>query len=156
MSDKDLIIDTNLLLLLVIGAVENGRHIRNSSRLNQFNEDDYQTVIKVMSEYKKVCITPYIATEVSNLIDLNGHAYVLAMEIARELFKLFETLETNIEADCTPAHFLQYGITDSSLISLVTDYTVLTNDNRLLAPLYDACPENVLPYAVIKAIRSKR
>ena len=83
---KNLIIDTNLLLLLVIGAVEGGRHIKNSKRLGAFDLDDYNTVLKIMATYDEIFITPYIATEVSNLIDLNGNPGVLAYKIARELF----------------------------------------------------------------------
>ncbi|WP_459623604.1 PIN domain-containing protein [Burkholderia sp. 3C] len=86
---KRLIIDTNLLLLLVIGAVEEGRHIRNSKRLGAFSLRDYDNVVKIMSEYEMVFITPYIATEVSNLIDLDGYARNLAYDFARNMFAVF-------------------------------------------------------------------
>ena len=97
---RHLIIDTNLLLLLVIGAVEEGRHIRNSKRLNAFNISDYDNVVKIMSSYDQVFITPYIATEVSNLIDLNGRAKLLVYEVARNLFTIFKQIDVDIDADC--------------------------------------------------------
>lgn len=141
-----LIIDTNLLLLLVIGAVEGGRHISTSKRLSNFSIDDYDNVLRIMGRYQDVCITPYIATEVSNLIDLNGHSRQLAFMIARELFSNFIELDTNIVLDSASEIFNLYGITDSSLIQLASSHFVLTADTRLFAELFQASQENILPY----------
>lgn len=145
-----LIIDTNLLLLLVIGAVEGGRHIRNSNRLNGFGKEDYDVVLQVMKIHKVVCITPYIAAEVSNLIDLNGQASRLAYEVARTLFAEFKQIESHIIKDGMSENFLKYGITDSSLIRLAPEYAILTNDNRLLGPLFEASQSNIIPYELAK------
>lgn len=89
---KRLIIDTNLVLLLVIGAVEGGRHIKNSKRLDAFSRMDYDNILKIVAEHDDVFITTYIATEVSNLIDLNGYAKILAYEIAQNLFCNFKKM----------------------------------------------------------------
>ncbi|WDY56684.1 hypothetical protein [Pseudomonas sp. PSKL.D1] len=156
MSNGKLIVDTNLLLLLVIGAVEGGRHIKRSGRLNAYTESDFQNITEVMKGFNDIYITPYIATEVSNLIDLSGRAYEAALDIARALFRSFKKLDCDIDKDCAPSIFLRYGITDTSLTILASDFTILTNDSRLLDPLYTACPDNVLPYAFVKASRSRR
>ncbi|HBO2483051.1 TPA: hypothetical protein VDV13_001616 [Pseudomonas aeruginosa] len=150
MSRGKLIIDTNLLLLLVIGAVEEGRHIRNSNRLNGFDILDYNVVLEVIKNHKEVFITHYIATEVSNLIDLKGHASELAYNVARVLFSQFTQIESDVGQDCELENFLFYGITDSSLVRLAPEYTILTNDNRLLGPLFDACEKNIIPFEVAK------
>ncbi|OJT30933.1 hypothetical protein BOP96_10135 [Pseudomonas sp. FSL W5-0203] len=138
MSSPRLIIDTNLLLLLVIGAIEEGRHISSSSRLKSYNEEDYQVVVKFMGRFTDVYITPYIATEVSNLIDLNGYARIMAFEAAQLLFSQFQQIDSNISADSAAKLFSTYGLTDTSLIGLVSDYTILTNDGRMSQPLYAA------------------
>ncbi len=142
---RKLIIDANLLLLLVIGAVEEGRHIGASKRLNGFSLDDYDDVLKMMSGYE-VFITPYIATEVSNLIDLKGHAKSLAYEVARNLFSVLGKIDVDIDADCGSTFFPVFGITDTSLIKLAKEYIILTNDHRMLTALYHANPNNVIPY----------
>lgn len=49
----------------------------------------YYLLWKLVQGYKDVWITPYIATEVSNLIDLNGQAKIRVFELAREVFALF-------------------------------------------------------------------
>ncbi|MFJ2364677.1 hypothetical protein ACIPIN_13445 [Pseudomonas sp. NPDC087697] len=151
MAKGQLIIDTNLLLLLIIGGIEDGRHIKNSNRLNKFNIQDYDNIVAVMEQYDCICITPYIATEVSNLIDLNGYVSDLAYEIARNLFSIFHQVDSDINKDCGTENFLTYGITDNSLIKLAPKYIILTDDTRLLTPLFAANPNNILPYAAVKA-----
>lgn len=143
---KHLIIDTNLLLLLVIGAVEGGRHIRNSKRLNAFNISDYDNVLKIMSNYDDVFITPYIATEVSNLIDLKGDARILAYKIAKNLFSVFRKIDVDLDQDCESDLFLTFGVTDNSLIRLAPNYFILTNDHRMLVPLFKSSKDTIIPY----------
>lgn len=154
MAQKKLIIDTNLLLLLVIGAVEGGRHIKNSKRLNKFSLQDYQTVIDVMVNHQEVCITPYIAAEVSNLIDLRGYAARLAYETARILFAQFSPIHSDIAADSAQDTFLAYGLTDSSLVKLAADHAILTDDQRLFGALFSVCAENILPFEVVRKARA--
>lgn len=147
---KRLLIDANLLLLLVIGAVEEGRHISTSKRLSGFVRDDYDNVVKIFSEFNEICITSYIATEVSNLIDLHGVAGQLAYGIARNLFSSFTQIDTHVREDCLPDYFVHYGLTDCSLIQLVTKYSVLTSDSRLCPMLYAVNSNNVIQYCPIK------
>lgn len=152
MSSAGLIIDTNLLLLLVIGLVEDGKHIPKSDRLGAYSKEDYEIVVKFMGRFKSVFITPYIATEVSNLIDLNGDVRVRVYEAARLLFSEFQQIESNIEGDAASAHYLTFGLTDSSLIGLVADYTVLTDDGPLCGVLYAVNGENVIQLEVAKSM----
>lgn len=143
---RHLIIDTNLLLLLVIGAVEEGRHIGNSKRLKAFSIKDYDNIIRIIKPYDKICITPYIATEVSNLIDLDGHARILAYQVARNLFSFFEKIAVDIDQDCESDLFLEFGITDHSLIRLAPDYFILTSDYRMLDCLFKSSQDTIIPY----------
>lgn len=152
MAHRGLVIDTNLLLLLVIGAVENGRFISKSNRLNGFNELDYQIIVKIISAFDQVYLTSYIAAETSNLIDLTGHAKKLAYGIARLLFSEFKQIKVCIKNDCSDENFLRFGLTDASIISLATKYTILTNDNRMLPALYCVNEKNVLPFDVARTL----
>lgn len=150
MKKRRLIIDTNLLLLLVVGAVEEGSHIKNSGRLGAFDKEDYDVVLSVMQQYDEIFITPYIATEVSNLIDLNGYAGDLAYEVARRLFAEFSPIHVSVNSDCVGDNFIKFGITDSSLINLAPNFDILTNDNRMLGPLYASSPDTIVPYYLAK------
>ena len=146
MRKKKLIIDTNLFLLLVIGGVQDGRQIKNSKRLKKFNKDDYNKILEIMALHDEYYITPYIATETSNLIDLTGNALTEAFMIARELFSLFKQIDSSITKDCKEDLFLKFGLTDNSLIGLASNYFILTDDHRMLIPLCLAGNENIIAY----------
>ncbi|WP_234465011.1 hypothetical protein [Pseudomonas sp. S44] len=152
MSSAGLIIDTNLLLLLVIGLVEDGRHISKSDRLNGYSQEDYQIVVRFMGRFKSVFTTHYIATEVSNLIDLGGELGSRVYEAARLLLSEFQQIESTIVDDSASPYFLKFGLTDASLISLVSDYTVLTDDGPLSGVLYAVNGDNVVQLEVAKSI----
>ncbi|PID81069.1 hypothetical protein CSB20_04330 [bacterium DOLZORAL124_64_63] len=145
-----LLIDTNLLLVMIIGRIDEGRYIEKSKRLGDFCIEDYYQLWAFVKGYKEVLITPYIAAEVSNLIDLNDQARIRAFELAREIFSLFRQAETLISNDCKGDFFLKFGLTDNSIITLSKDFSVLTNDHRMLIPLYKVSPERIIPYIPYK------
>lgn len=149
---RELIIDTNLLLLLVIGSLDEGSHIRNSNRLNKFSRSDYDLLLKVMSTYQKGRTTKYIATEVSNLIDLKGSAKIRAFEVARLILTELSEIETDLQEDLTHTNFINFGITDSTLISLAPKFMILTDDERLCPLLFAASPENIITFETVRAL----
>ena len=145
------LIDTNLLLVMIMGGVDEGRYISKSKRLGDFCIDDYHMLWELVKGYREIWITPYIAAEVSNLIDLDGYAGAKAFEIARVLFSQFKQAEALIADDCKGALFIQFGLTDNSIINLSKDLDILTNDGRMLAPLYEVSPDRIIPYEPFKA-----
>jgi hypothetical protein len=104
----------------------------------------------------EVAITPYIATEVSNLIDLNGEAKDKAFEIARRLFSEFKQINSEIKTDIQGDTFLFFGLTDNSLIGLVDEYLIFTNDKRLSVPLFAKNPQNVLLLSMVDEFVARR
>lgn len=90
-------------------------------------------------------------TEVSNLIDLKGHKYYEAYELARVLFSDFKEIKVSLQADIQLPAFITHGIADASLIELVKQNIVLTNDNRMLPLLYNANQNNVMPFELLQA-----
>lgn len=150
MGDR-LLIDTNLLLVMIIGGVDEGRYIEKSKRLNNFCIEDYHQLWEFTSGYGEVWITPYIATEVSNLIDLDGFARTKAFEIARLLFGEFNQVEVSITKDCDGELFSEFGLTDNSIIHLAKNVDIFTSDLRMLTPLYESNPDRIVPYIPVKA-----
>lgn len=149
MSQK-LIVDTNLLLLLIVGSLNEGRLISSSKRLNNFTKKDFLLLIEYMSAFKQILITPYILTELSNLIDLKGNNYFQAYKLARNIFSNFKEIKTSIKDDLKLPSFITHGITDASIINLVKHHVVLTNDNRMLPLLYEANENNVMPFEMLR------
>lgn len=154
MMKRKLIIDTNLLLLLIIGAVDNGRHISNSKRLNAFCEKDYQNVLAILKGYSGVCITPYVAAEVSNLIDLNGDVRRKIFEVAKNFFSICEEVNTEVKSDSVLDFFVEFGLTDGSLINLSSEYLILSNDLRMMSVISGLNPDSVVPFIEHKKIRN--
>lgn len=145
MHDR-LLIDTNLLLLMVIGSVDEGRHIKTSKRLDAFCLEDHRILWDFVGNYKEVLITPYIATEVSNLIDLDKDAGLKAFEILRRIFKEFTQPETSIVEDSDIPFFNKFGLTDSSIINLSKKVSIITNDHRLVPLLWGNGQCEIIPY----------
>ncbi|GHD82312.1 hypothetical protein ACFSQE_16925 [Vogesella fluminis] len=149
-----LLIDTNLLLVMIIGGIDEGRHISQSKRLGAFCIEDYYKLWEIVKDYENIWITPYIATEASNLIDLDGDVGIRAFELARELFGQFSQASTLISDDCHDDLFLKFGLTDNSIINLSKNFYVLTNDQRMFIPLFTASPERVIPYVPHKILNA--
>lgn len=147
---RNLIVDTNLLLLWIIGSVDSGSYLKSSNRLDKFDYEDFSKVNSLIGQFDALYITPYIATEISNLIDLDGYAREKAFQIFKSLLEEIKVTMSDLQADSESINFHLYGLTDNSLVNLVKDYYILTDDNRLCVPLFAANPENVLPYEVVK------
>lgn len=145
---KGLVIDTNLLLLFIIGFIDDGRFIKSSNRLSAYSKEDYKILLEIMSQFQTLYITPYIAAEVSNLIDLKHDLYYRAYQTASGLFEQFTDVQVSTKQDSQLPAFITHGIADASLVELAKDHFVLTNDNKLLPLLFDAEPDNIIPFAL--------
>lgn len=146
-----LIIDANLLLLYTIGFVDNCSHIDKSDRLKKFKKNDFDILLEILKPFKEVYVTPYIAAEVSNLIDINGRVGEKIFENYKCLLsEILLQVNTHIKNDSDSNLFKRYGLTDCSLIRLVNEYFILTDDNRLCSELYTIEPKHVLQFEVIK------
>lgn len=143
---RQLLIDTNLWLVMIIGAVDEGKYISKSKRLGSYCREDFEKLWEIFGTYDEVWITPYIAAEVSNLIDLDGEAGVKAYVIAKEIFSRLKQVESSIAKDCENEFYISFGLTDGSIIQLSEKLDVLTNDQRMLSPLFKTGGENVYPY----------
>lgn len=68
---KGIIVDTNLLLLALIGGTSS---IVEFKRTCGYSDADYQLLLKVIDQFEKLVSTPHILAEVSNLTNgLHGN-----------------------------------------------------------------------------------
>ncbi|TFY85867.1 hypothetical protein DYL59_24110 [Pseudomonas kairouanensis] len=127
---KGIIVDTNLLLLALIGGTSS---IMEFKRTRVYSNEDYRLLLNIIDQFEKLISTPHILAEVSNLT--NGL-------YGRKLHDFYETLKqslsTIIEIHC-PAQGISrdyelspYGLTDVGIICTAKDnYLVLTDDLRV-------------------------
>jgi hypothetical protein len=135
-KEKDVLIDTNLLLLLIVGTCDRDR-IAKFKRTETFTKDDYDLLVKIIRFFKQVVVTPNILTEVSNLLGQ------LPEDLAPDFYKHFSSEVSNLLEKFSPSrelviqdYFLKFGLTDSSIILNAKEkYVVLTVDLPLFGYL---------------------
>jgi hypothetical protein len=129
---RGIIIDSNLLLLFIVGTKDPNR-IATFKRTKQFEKDDFMLVKRFINCFKTVRTTPNILTEVSNLLnqlpeDLKADVYNVFSDCVKNFLEIYETSANLSKND----YFIKYGLTDASIISdSKNDYLVLTDDFRL-------------------------
>ncbi len=67
MSQTGCFVDSNLLVLLIVGSVGKDL-IEKHRRLRQFSVADYDTLADMISKVDRVFVTPNTLTEASNLL----------------------------------------------------------------------------------------
>ena len=130
-QSKGLLIDTNILLLLLIGNY-NRELIGVFKRVQQFTVADFELLLDVCGVFKKIISTPSILTETSNLA---GHLRDSEKEGFAVVFKAFvegieesHRIAVEIVAD---SFFPKFGLTDTQIKMAAGDYLILTDDLRL-------------------------
>ena len=135
-KNKGLLIDTNLLLLYVVGMYDQER-IPKFKRTMAFTIDEFHLLSVIFNEFDKIITTPNILTEVSNLSgqlpgNLRSHFY-------NDFAGLIPTLSEHYTSSVTVAsldHFNKFGLTDSGIVETVKgNYLVLTADLELFGLL---------------------
>jgi hypothetical protein len=136
-SSKGLLIDTNLLVLLVVGAL-NPDQISVYKRTNQYSSEDYQLLLSFVDRFRVVATTPNILTEASNLLE--GYAYrgqqafTLLERVAQVTHEIFyDSLPTMMSYSRS---YLKFGLSDATIHRVAEDnYLVLTDDLNFCAYL---------------------
>ena len=130
-KQKGLLIDTNIVLLYVVGSF-NPLLIREFSRTAMFDENDFYRISKFIGYFELKITTPHILTEVSDLIG-NREFIQLALKTYIETSKEYFSKSVNV---CKNKSFLNFGLADTAISESAKDsYLVVTNDNKLFGYL---------------------
>ena len=124
-----LLIDTNLLVLFVVGAV-NRKRVESFKRTRQYTAGDFELLLREIGRWQSVHTVPHVLAEVSNLTDLEG----IERLQARELLK--QTISTFIEDGISSLQatedqvYSRLGLVDAAIASVARKhkFTVLTDD----------------------------
>lgn len=129
---KGIIIDTNILLLYLIGLV-NRERIPRFKRTAQFIPEDYDLLLQIVDGFQKVITTPNILTEVNSLANQLGEpersqCFMIFTKLIAQLTE--EYIESKLIAD--REMFSRFGLTDCGIMYVAKDkYLVLTDDLKL-------------------------
>nr|WP_198649095.1 PIN domain-containing protein [Cyanothece sp. BG0011] len=130
--NKGILIDTNILLLLIVGS-SNRKRISQFKRTKQFIPEDYDLLIKLINLFSKIVTTPNILTEVNSLTNQIGEPE------RSKCFAIFAQLISEIDECALSSQeivnnngFIKFGLTDCGIIELSKNqYLVLTDDFKL-------------------------
>ena len=133
--ETGVLIDTNLLLLYLIGTYDPEK-ISAFKRTDTFNLEDFNLLDRLIGFFPKIFTTPHILTEVSNFAaqfksigktKINSALFeVFAQSISSfgEIYEFISDISKKPE-------FLLFGLADAGIISSGKKYLVLTNDSHL-------------------------
>ena len=119
------LIDTNLLVLLVVGRT--GQHlISKHRRLQAFTVDDFGRLDDILRGIDRVVVTPNTLTEASNLLAQHGEPERSRFfDIFRYLIEVSQEIcVTSFEAAQNP-QFVRLGLTDAAVLEAVSGETPL-------------------------------
>ena len=118
-------IDTNLLVLLVVGSV--GRDlIEKHRRLSGYTAEDYEILIDLIDQVDRVYVTPNTLTETSNL--LAQHREPERSRFFDRLRFIIQESEEVVVASAQASSNIEFnrlGLTDAALLEAVTPDTPL-------------------------------
>lgn len=127
---RGVLIDTNLLLLFVVGSV-NSELIPKLSRTSNYSPQDFQIIEKAIDFFDKKITTPHVLTEVSNLVDRTELQTGLSTYVANAVENFVES--NQIMANSA---FSAFGLADTAILDLsANEYLVLTDDGPLFGLL---------------------
>jgi|SRR5271165_3379795 len=125
------VLDSNLLLLLLLGSYDRNQ-ITNNKRLKKYSPEDFDLLGKVLKLFVRVVTTPNILTEVSNLSDAipEPQRAVYFAKFAKALTLLDEQHVPS--AIALASRWARFGLTDAAIAEIARSrYLVLTDDLRL-------------------------
>jgi hypothetical protein len=125
LTGRTLLVDTNLLVLLTVGATSRD-YITRHKRLTAFIPEDYDVLLHLISDAQAVRVTPNILTETSNL------AAYIDNPAKSQIFDTFQRLISSFLEIYVPStaaigrwEFIRLGLTDAAVLEALTDQVVL-------------------------------
>ncbi len=136
---RGVLVDTNLLLLLLVGIYDRTRVERTKRLRDKYRAEDLDILVAVLDQFQTRVTTPHILTETSNLL-----SQVLSGYVKTEVFSLFAGLVSTewseqsaaSSALVTVPEFLRLGLADIAISEAARgSYLVLTDDAPLATHL---------------------
>ena len=124
-------IDTNLLLLLLVGSSDPSKIRTCKITANQgFSETDFNLLRDFVCRFQKLITTPHILTEVSNHAEKikgvdKGEFLTQFLSLIERMDERFEVAESLAKTDA----FIRFGLTDAAISHLANgDFVAPTED----------------------------
>jgi hypothetical protein len=149
-ANKGAFIDSNLLLLLLIGTIDES-FIKTFKRTQKYQIEDFYALAELLSKFSMLCTTPNILTEVSNLANaLKSERKSLFFNLLSDRIKKLDEQYLPSENIAGSSEFIKFGLTDSVLIKLSIRGILLITDDFPLAQYADSAGADVINFNHIR------
>jgi predicted nucleic acid-binding protein len=134
--NSGMLIDTNLLVLFIVGSVNYDR-IETFKRTRQYTRQDYELLIRVIDRLNPLYTVAHVMAEVSNLTDLTGAELLQARRVLKATLAILREPEMPSARAAQNRPFESLGLTDASIAAVAREYkcAVLTDDLDLYLTL---------------------
>jgi hypothetical protein len=133
----DLLLDTNLLAVLVIGRARES--LLGRKPVEDFQIADFERLAEFSALFKTVTTTSHVLSEVNSLLNKTGYARGECRAALASLIDLIEESHQSSRELSRDHAFVDLGLTDISVKAAATEDTlVLTEDEDLLGILNQA------------------
>jgi len=146
-----LLVDTNLLVLFAVGAVNRNR-IETFKRTSKYTKADYDLLLRVLGKFKPLYTVAHVLAEVSNLTDLPGAERALARRVLKDTISLLDEAEISGKQASEDRLYQGLGLVDAAIgaVARANNCAVLTDDLELYVRL-SADNVNVLNFTHLRA-----
>ena len=131
------VVDSNLLLLLVVGSASKD-YIAKHERLRDYTEDDFELLGLLIADFSDIILLPHILAEVSNLArQIKDPARARIQHTFRKLIATGTELPIQSVSGTERDEFSELGLTDAVILHLCSlalngiNPTLLTADSDL-------------------------
>ena len=148
--DRGLLIDTNLLLVLLVGNVDR-RYVGRIGRTEKYTGEDYERITDILGLFNRFIIIPQVLTEAGNMLKRNCPTPSTLLDLNLELTRFVHagaTRESRALSKRITIHpaFEALGYADAAILNAATGrYLVFTDDGPLLGRAW-SCGVDVLAF----------
>jgi hypothetical protein len=115
---RTLVLDTNLIVLLVIGLADESLVARHK-RTRAYTTNDFRLLLEIISTFEEVSVIPNALSEASNLLEFEGEG------IPEKIFVQFSRLVASSREVYVPSadallrsEFRRLGLTDAATLEM--------------------------------------
>lgn len=124
-----ILLDTNLLVLLIVGRTDRSLILKHK-KTRTFEEADYDLLVGILSSYNAIAVTPHILAEASSLVSLIGEPALSSVRLTfSNLIQGQEEIYLASRDSTKHPAFIRLGLTDVSILQVIrSDIPLLTTD----------------------------
>ena len=135
-SIAGLLVDTNLLILFIVGSVNRNR-IESFKRTRQYSQEDYELLLRVLERFTPLYTVAHVLAEVSNLTDLAGHERLQARHVLKQAVAILREPEMSSIRAAQTSFYEDFGLVYAAIAAVAREHkcAVITDDLDLYLAL---------------------